>query len=589
MDSAANLRPCFVVPAIGAFQAAGRMLLLTCWISASLGAQTSEPGALGTSVFGERIDIQVINVDVLVTDRDGRPVPGLTRDDFEIFDDGQPVEITNFYADAALVSASGPAAPDLSGPTAVPADRPNTLAFFFDNLHLRPASRKRVLQGLSGFLKENPERAPGMAIAVPDGAGFQILHPFGGSLKTARTALKTLASMPARGIHADNDHRTTLAYMRDIWETLDEVDAGRVEPCGWGLDQQEAAIRNYSQAVAARVERTLSSLGKLIDSLAPLAGQKTLVYISDGLEFTPGSDLLHYLNELCPQQSSRLLRVAEQRDLRRRFETLTRNANGDQVTLYTLDAPGLRSSTSMLIGDIDNPRFLPSATFDTVRRANLQNSLTFVAEETGGRALLGLNRFAEALGAIAQESGSLYSLGFQAAPGEDGEDGVRPLKVRVKDRPGLKLHYRRTYRAKSPEERLADRALGALFHGLHGNPLGLEVRRGAARRNKGNRFLVPIQLSVPLDRLTLLEDAGLHLGRLRLVLISRDREQTVSPVRQNVLDLRLTPKQLALGSYSFGFDLEMREGQHAVAFALQDEVSRETSYLLTRLTVGGAS
>ncbi len=47
--------------------------------------------------LAERIDVTVINVDVMVTDRAGHPVSGLTREDFEVFEDGRPQKITNFY------------------------------------------------------------------------------------------------------------------------------------------------------------------------------------------------------------------------------------------------------------------------------------------------------------------------------------------------------------------------------------------------------------------------------------------------------------------------------------------------------------
>ena len=48
--------------------------------------------------FFESIDVNVVNVEVYVTDRDGKRIHGLTRDDFQVFEDGKPVEISNFYA-----------------------------------------------------------------------------------------------------------------------------------------------------------------------------------------------------------------------------------------------------------------------------------------------------------------------------------------------------------------------------------------------------------------------------------------------------------------------------------------------------------
>jgi hypothetical protein len=46
--------------------------------------------------FVESIDVSVANVEVTVTDREGRPVRGLTRGDFDLFVDGRKVEIVNF-------------------------------------------------------------------------------------------------------------------------------------------------------------------------------------------------------------------------------------------------------------------------------------------------------------------------------------------------------------------------------------------------------------------------------------------------------------------------------------------------------------
>ena len=45
----------------------------------------------------ENVDVRVINVDVVVTDRKGNPVRGLTIDDFQVFENGRPVKLTNFY------------------------------------------------------------------------------------------------------------------------------------------------------------------------------------------------------------------------------------------------------------------------------------------------------------------------------------------------------------------------------------------------------------------------------------------------------------------------------------------------------------
>ncbi|HSN87621.1 MAG TPA: hypothetical protein VL025_12730, partial [Thermoanaerobaculia bacterium] len=65
------------------------LVVLAVLSSAPLAAQ---PG------FGEVVEVNVVNVDVYVTGKDGKPVAGLGKGDFEVFEDGKRVEITNFEA-----------------------------------------------------------------------------------------------------------------------------------------------------------------------------------------------------------------------------------------------------------------------------------------------------------------------------------------------------------------------------------------------------------------------------------------------------------------------------------------------------------
>jgi hypothetical protein len=55
----------------------------------------------------EQVEVHVVNVDVSVTDRSGNPVNGLTKHDFEIFEDGKPLKVTNF----SVFSSVGPTSP----------------------------------------------------------------------------------------------------------------------------------------------------------------------------------------------------------------------------------------------------------------------------------------------------------------------------------------------------------------------------------------------------------------------------------------------------------------------------------------------
>ena len=84
-----------------------RKIVVAVALLFAVSSQSQQPAEIGSIArpnpvaapppLVEKIDVSVVNVDVSVTDRHGQPVSGLTRNDFEIFEDGKPQPITNFY------------------------------------------------------------------------------------------------------------------------------------------------------------------------------------------------------------------------------------------------------------------------------------------------------------------------------------------------------------------------------------------------------------------------------------------------------------------------------------------------------------
>jgi VWFA-related protein len=98
----------------------------------------------------EKIDVSVVNVDVTVTDRAGRPVRGLTRDDFEIFEDGLPQAISNFYAVSSDPKTHAAAS---VAPHEDPRFRRKVLVLI-DGFSMTPYERDRALARLEQFIND---------------------------------------------------------------------------------------------------------------------------------------------------------------------------------------------------------------------------------------------------------------------------------------------------------------------------------------------------------------------------------------------------------------------------------------------------
>src|SRR5215203_5195212 len=72
--------------------------LLLLPAGAALAQKQSAPPQAVDQGLGEIVNVNVVNVDVYVTDKSGKRIQGLTKDDFDIFENGKKVAITNFYA-----------------------------------------------------------------------------------------------------------------------------------------------------------------------------------------------------------------------------------------------------------------------------------------------------------------------------------------------------------------------------------------------------------------------------------------------------------------------------------------------------------
>jgi len=104
-------------------------------LAAALLAQTPET-VREADVFAAGVDVEVVNVDVVVSDRQGRPVTGLGPEDFELRVDGQSVAVRYFAAPAPA--------------EARPRERPLYLAIYLDRAFLRPGDAGDLVPGAGG-------------------------------------------------------------------------------------------------------------------------------------------------------------------------------------------------------------------------------------------------------------------------------------------------------------------------------------------------------------------------------------------------------------------------------------------------------
>lgn len=527
--------------------------------------------------FVDTVDIQVVNVEIYVTDKDDQPVTGLGVEDFEIYEDGRRQEVTNFYAVEARRPAIAPnriepldegaPPPPLWTPPSEAEQRLH-LIVYFDNLFLRPANRNKVIDQVERFLHTRVEREDQVMLVTYD-RGIHVRQAFTNDLDVLVEQLGKIEKLSSFAVQKETDRREVLE---------------RVETAQDGFSA-ESHVDFYAKNLHFDVRQSIGALEEIVGSLAGLPGRKALLYVSDGLPMTPGEDLFHLL-ELRFQGAGGPLQAQRYR-VRRDFRDLIARANANRVTFYTLEAAGLRShqSLSAEYGHIDSQDLIE---IDAIRDATREEPLMYMAEETGGLAAFNTNNLLGALDEMARDFGTYYSLGYRPVHFDAGR--YHEIEIKIAGRKGLKVRHRKGYRDKTPDVRLNEGTMATLLYGVGDNRLDIELRFGQPTAAEKGEVLLPLEVRIPIGKLALLPQGGLHTGRLVVSTAVIDPSGRLSdPVRRNVpLQIPDADIEAARGQFFvYEAQLRIRRGGHRVAVVVLDELSGETASVARAVEIGG--
>jgi VWFA-related protein len=538
----------------------------------------TQPSEIDQGLFFETVSVNVVNVDVFVTDRSGNRVRGLTKDDFELFEDRKPVQISNFYAvdsgkpaeepSAAPAPAPAPTAPPPppSAQPEIPEEQQLFLVIYVDNFNIRQFNRNRVFRDIRQFLSRNLHRGDQVMLVTYD-RELHIRHGFTSDPQIIASQLFDIEKISSFGQSADNDRRTLL---EDLDDTKDAASAS-------------ARVRSYADALFNDVNFTISALKEFVSSIAGLPGRKAILYVSDGIEMRAGEDMFYRLQEKYPDQASLL--DAMNYDNSRSFQEVAASANANRVTFYTLEATGLRVATSV---SAENRSNSSSSMVDSVYFSNLQAPLQTLAHETGGQALLNMNVALPGLERVAADFDTYYSLGY--TPAHTGDGRYYKLEVKVKGRKGLTVRHRDGYRDKTTESRMADATMSSLMFGFEKNPLAVGMEFGdVVRRDDGN-YMVTIKIKLPIGKLALVPKEGGQQARARAFVAVMDQKGGTSAVQEVSIPIEIPEAEVAAAVqqyYSYTLSLIMRPGEQRVAVAVRDEFAASSSFVLRTIDVGG--
>jgi VWFA-related protein len=489
-------------------------------------------------LFSDTIDVRVVNVEVVVTDRKGNRIQGLEPGDFELWVDGERVPIDYFteiddgtvrgITEQRIDEEAMPAVPSLEPDEPV---RTNYLVFIDEYFAVRK-QRDRVLKRLERDLAELGPHDH-VALVAFDGRNVAQLTEWTASRDELRNAFREARRREALGMmrRTDTDPAATSTSNPD--RAAQALDAA-VEGLGARSGARQAASALNLSKRERDIQRSVLAAVATVRSFADPPGRKAMLVLTDGWG-VPSWDNPDPLGPMAPSSIESI------------YGPLVHAANLVGYTLYPVDLAGLnpRFATSPFgIADVSvgynagagtSSSSVQPSPFAAPQGLNLEWSqdaaFGYLAHETGGLPMV--NAFRDiALAEAVADTRHYYWLGFEPARKQDDE--LHAIEVRLAGRPDLRLRSRQSYLDLSKSAELTMMVEGSVLFGGAPGKETLEVRFGPPGRARGRKILLPMEVAIPLDDVELLPMGGRFTNELefRATVINEAGERSETPLEK---------------------------------------------------------
>jgi VWFA-related protein len=540
------------------------LLLLTTILTITMTSAQEQP------YFVDAVEVHVVNIDVVVTDSKDRPVTGLTRDDFELLVDGEPVALSNFFAvsEGRPVLVSGAEAESPEATATLPESQQLNMIVLVDDSSLHGPERREALTALHQFLSQRTGIGQRIML-VRYSDSLEILSELSDDPKPIMDGIDTIRSSAPGGVGR-------FAEWSRIVRSI-ELGAYEVEH----QDMMLHEIRTYAKSLRHDCRLKIGMLKSFIDRLVGLKGRKAIVFVSDGMPMRPGESLFELYNSHFGGNANALFQ-AGQFSIKHDIDGLIEHANASRVTFYTMNSGGWSNNSLMSRAGAAMATSIISRDMAAMADINHAESLSGMAEDTGGKALRRASL--EAFQHVAEDLDAYYSLGF--VPADPDRVTTRKIKVKVRGK-GLNLRYRRGFRALSQAEKLEYEAIADLLSGSEENPLQISIEVGSSGRKGGRTYIVPVTVRVPTDGLAFIQDGDSYRASLVIHVTGEDARGTVDPYSATV-PISLPEQVYTSGGVPeiiYEVELRLRKGMTKISVSVADELGGDRASAAVRVEV----
>jgi VWFA-related protein len=391
-----------------------------------------------------KISTTLIQLDAIVTDQKGRQVTDLTINDFEILENGEKQNITNFsYVSIPKISQENKSKKDkpeakrrknqvvVPGRAIRPEEVRRTYAIVIDDLGISFVNYPEMKRAIRKFVNEEVQIGDLVAI-IKTGGGSGALQSFTSDKRQLLAAVEKIRwnAYGRGGISNFDPIRTSLKEdLASIRDTAPE-----------GIEEENAAAKSVSDFRTSNFDAgSIGALRYIVRGMSELPGRKSVIFYSEGFSTSESNESLDDPGNIFNQ----LGKVVEL-------------ANRSSVVFYTIDPRGLENP-DMIFAQDEVRQVVPDAAGkpkSSKREARVaayrasQVSLRFLAYETGGLPYVNSNNMSKGLEQAMDDQSGYYLIAY--VPDEDTFDASKNsfnnIKIKVKKK-GLKLRTRRGFYA----------------------------------------------------------------------------------------------------------------------------------------------
>jgi VWFA-related protein len=524
----------------------------------------------------ETIHVNYVEVPVTVLDRNGDPVRGLTRDRFELVDEGKVRPIVSFdtidFASPDSMKSASPMNPAVR----------RSFLLLFDLSFSSPVGRSKAQEAAQNFITRGMRHRDLAAIGTVDvDHGFRLLTAF----TSDRSLLSAAISSPANFQSSDPlQIAGRLGFELPPQQTVPQHASGNEK----NADEQDVnseivrvQTRMDESFKRGRIDREVKLLGGLFRTLRMLPGRKQVVFFSEGFDprLIAGRDVRQTDETYQEMQQAEVGEVWKiDMDLRygstsslTLIEEMAKICRASDVVLNAVDIQGLRVNNNIEKGAM----------------INSNAGLFLLSRPTGGEVFRNSNDLTADLDHMLRDQEVVYVLGFQPPVSTPGK--FHELKVRVKDVPGARVSHRSGYYERGTENSIEQTLTSAqiIVNDIPQNDIGV----AALAAPFPTRGMPQVPVILEINGPDLIQGAKTSLINMEIYLYAFDEDGLVRDRMFQVvgLDLSKLGDKLRQSGIKYYGTLSLPEGKYAIRTLVRVRETERKGYAHADVVVPGAS